>query len=79
MSSARATEARADCLAVAEQGLTDRGVIVLDDAERPEYAAGVEHLLARSFRKLDFEGLKPGGIRAYRTSVFYRPGNALGI
>jgi hypothetical protein len=72
-------EARAACLQAAPERLSERGAIVLDDAERPEYNPGVQHLLALGFRKLDFEGLKPGGIRAYRTSVFYRPGNALGI
>jgi hypothetical protein len=31
------------------------------------------------FKRLDFEGLKPAGIRSYSTAVFYRPGNALGL
>jgi predicted O-methyltransferase YrrM len=72
-------EDREACLRAAPERLSERGVVVLDDAERPNYQAGVQHLLALGFKKLDFEGLKPGGIRAYRTSVFYRPENVLDI
>ncbi|MBT8108700.1 MAG: FkbM family methyltransferase [Gammaproteobacteria bacterium] len=72
-------EERPRCMQRAPDGLTDTGVILLDDAAREEYQPATQELLHRGFRKLDFEGLKPGGIRAYRTTVFYRSGNVLGI
>ena len=72
-------EERPRCMLNAPSALTERGVILLDDAAREAYQPATRELIDRGFRKLDFEGLKPGGIRAYRTTVFYRPGNVLGI
>ena len=72
-------KAREACLGEAHAWLTDRGVVLLDDAARVAYQPAIGAMLARGFRKLDFEGLKPGGIRAYRTTIFYRSNNALGI
>ncbi len=67
------------CMKHAPEWVTDRGVVVLDDAQRERYQSGTGFLLAEGFRKLEFEGLKPGGIRAYRTTIFYRDNNCLGI
>jgi predicted O-methyltransferase YrrM len=72
-------EERPRCMLKAPEALTERGIILLDDAAREAYQPATSELVERGFRKLDFEGLKPGGIRAYRTTVFYRPGNVLGI
>ena len=72
-------KAREACLGESPTWLTERGVVLLDDAARAAYQPAIGEMLSRGFRKLDFEGLKPGGIRAYRTSVFYRNNNALGI
>ncbi len=72
-------EEREACLEVVWQYLTPGGVILLDDAARPRYASAIERLLGRGFRFLSFEGLKPGGLRGYRTTIFYRDGNVLGI
>jgi hypothetical protein len=70
---------RVACLKEAPAALTDQGVIILDDSHHPPFAEGIDFLVNRGFRKLDFEGLKPNSIRAYRTTVFYRVGNCLGI
>jgi hypothetical protein len=70
---------RPDCLMQAPAALTDRGVVLLDDAQRDDYGEAIDWLLSQGFRKLDFEGLKPAAIRAYRTTVFYRDNNCLGI
>jgi len=70
---------RVDCLKKAPAALTDTGVIILDDAHFTNHAEGIAFLVDQGFRKLDFEGLKPNSIRAYRTSVFYRSDNCLGI
>lgn len=70
---------RVACLKAAPPHLSSRGVILLDDAEKPIYQSGINYLLAQGFRQLPFEGLKPSGIRAYRTTVFYRNDNCLDI
>ena len=72
-------EERVKCMLNAADFLTDRGVIILDDAARPDYREGVEGLLSRGFRVLPFDGMKAGGINVYRTSIFYRDNNCLGI
>jgi len=72
-------EDREGCLRLAPTRLSARGVILLDDADRQAYAAEAARLVALGFKRLDFEGLKPGGIRSYSTAVFYRPANVLGI
>ena len=72
-------EERVKCMLNAADFLTDRGVIILDDAARPAYHEGVAGLLSRGFRVLPFDGMKAGGINIYRTSIFYRDNNCLGI
>ena len=70
---------RTECLLHADRAVTGRGVVLLDDATPAVHGPGMEHLQRQGFRRLDFEGLKPASIRAYRTSIFYRDGNCLGI
>jgi len=70
---------RVDCLMLAPAALTKKGVIILDDTNFDEHAQGIDFLVNQGFRKLDFEGLKPSSIRAYRTSIFYRADNCLNI
>jgi predicted O-methyltransferase YrrM len=65
-------EEQVKCMLNAADFLTDRGVIILDDA-------AVEGLLSRGFRVMPFDGMKAGGINVYRTSIFYRDNNCLGI
>ena len=72
-------EERVKCMLNAPEFLTDRGVIILDDAARPAYQEGVDGLLSRGFRVLPFDGMKAGGINIYRTSIFYRDDNCLRI
>ncbi len=70
---------RVDCMTRAPGALTDKGVIILDDSNAEAHGEAIEFLLSQGFRLLDFEGLKPSSIRAYRTTVFYRPENCFGI
>lgn len=72
-------EDRVACMINAEKGLNDGGVILLDDSTTEEFADGIDTMLARGFRRLNFDGLKSGSVRCYRTTVFYRPGNCFGI
>jgi len=72
-------EERVKCLLNAPDYLTDRGVIILDDAARPEYREGTEEMRSKGFRVLPLDGLKAGGINTYQTTIFYRDNNCLGI
>jgi len=70
---------RNECMDIAPNYLSDRGVVVLDNSERPEYAPATEALLSKGFRKIDFYGMAPVTPLAGTTTVFYRDGNCLGI
>jgi len=70
---------RAQCAINAVDALRADGVILLDDTKRDTYAKAYHHLQEQGFKRLDFEGLKPTGLRMDRTSVFYRADNCLGL
>jgi hypothetical protein len=70
---------RVRCVAVAVTRLSATGVLVLDDAERDDYAAATAALTVAGFRRLDFWGLAPGGVGTKSTAIFYRPENCLGL
>ena len=72
-------EMRNECLVHAPNHLSGQGVVLLDDAARDEYQSGIDGILSQGFKQLPFNGLKAGGIRSYRTTVFYRADNCLGI
>ncbi len=72
-------EHRELCVARAMGRLAPGGVLVLDDAERGEYAGARKMLAAAGFRAVEFWGLAAGGVRRKCTSVFYREGNVLGL
>lgn len=59
--------------------LTERGVVVWDNAERERYAEGYAFLAERGFRRLDFWGMGPLNVDEWLTTIFYRTGNLLGI
>jgi len=70
---------REQCIAAALPRLGAATVLILDDAERSEYAPGVARLKAKGFRTIEFWGLTPGMVRKKCTMVFYRPDNVLGL
>jgi precorrin-6B methylase 2 len=72
-------EDRVNCLKNAEQSLTEKGVIILDDSQAEGLQSAFDHLEKQGFKKLEFEGLKPGRISDYRTIIFYKNENCLGI
>jgi hypothetical protein len=72
-------EDRINCMTYAREFLTPTGVIILDDTQGMTTKAGIENLLKHGFRRLDFEGLKAGSVRFYRTTILYRDGNCFGI
>lgn len=68
---------RVDCFAAALRQLTAGGVIVLDDSQRPDYAAVHALAAAAGFRWLAIEGHKPGSIGLHTATLFYRDHNCL--
>lgn len=70
---------RRNCLKYSVESLSDKGVILLDDSHRERYVEAIGVLMAKGFRVLHFEGLKPCGYKMYRASVFYRSNNCFEI
>jgi hypothetical protein len=70
---------RIDCLKVAIEKLSEKGVIILDDSERNEYKAGIDFVLQKEFKSLDFWGIAPTILFKKCTTVFYKSSNCLDI
>jgi len=70
---------RNECCYEAANGLTERGVIIVDDSERVEYNEGIEYLTNKGFKKIDFWGIPPGMLIRKCTTVFYKSNNCLDI
>ena len=70
---------RVACLRESPKHLTARGIVVLDDSEREEYSEGIQFLMKKGFRKIDFWGFSPGFIYRKCTTIFYRDNNCIGI
>jgi hypothetical protein len=70
---------RVNCMKQSLGRLTSRGVLVLDDSQRPQYAPGVAMARSEGFLTLDFEGLKPVSCEVGRTTVIYRRDNCFNI
>ena len=58
---------------------SDIGVVVLDDSERIEYREGINYILSKGFKKIDFWGISPGYLYTKATSIFYKMNNCLNI
>jgi hypothetical protein len=70
---------RNECIEKAISKVTEFGVVVLDDAERNDYAHGVHLLHDAGFKELPFWGLAAGVIGQKCTCVYYRKNNVLGL
>lgn len=70
---------RAQCIEEALRRLAPGAVLVLDDAERGEYARSVALLKDAGFRAVEFWGLAPGIAAGKCTTIFYRSANVLGL
>ncbi len=70
---------RVRCVQAALAHLAPGGVLVLDDAERAEYAPALAALADAGFRSVEFWGLAPGGVKRKCTRVFYRVVNVLDL
>jgi hypothetical protein len=71
---------RVECAEHALARLSATGCVVWDNSERDRYAPGFQLLREAGFTgRLDFWGMGPINIYEWCTSVFYRPGNCLGV
>lgn len=70
---------RVNCCKQCLSALTEDGVVVLDDSERPQYQEGINFLKQNEFKELRFTGISPGSFIYKATSVFYKPTNCLGV
>lgn len=70
---------RVNCVKQSIHALSESGVIILDDSERPRYADAFAYAREHGFRILEFEGLKPTKLKPAKSSIFYREKNCLGI
>ena len=66
---------RVECSTACLTRLSPGGVVVWDNTDREEYAAGLRALAGQGFHRVDFWGLAP--MLVY--TVLFRPGNCLGI
>jgi len=70
---------RVNCCIQSLTALSDKGVVVLDDSERENYAAAISFFKKEGYKELSFSGISPGLFYRKSTSVFYRTDNCLDI
>jgi len=70
---------RNECLINALEKLSENGVIILDDSERSEYKKGIESVIGRGFKTLEFWGIAPTVLFKKCTTVFYKSNNCLKV
>lgn len=70
---------RKECCLEAASHLTDGGVVIFDDTERPQYWHVVLEMREKGFRNLSIMGLGALSNEAKQTTILYRPDNCLGI
>lgn len=66
---------RVRCMRNCIEALNEIGVIILDNSEREYYKPGVDFILDKGFKKIDFQGMGPINSYGWMTSIFYREGN----
>jgi hypothetical protein len=70
---------RVNCALNAVPALSERGVIVWDNADRSKYRPGHRFLAQQGFRRVPFIGMGARIARVWDTSIFYRDDNCLGL
>jgi len=63
---------RNNCLHTAINFLNDGGLIVLDDSERNKYSEGINFLLSKGFKKIDFWGISHRYFHNKATTIFFK-------
>ena len=70
---------RVRCCRNSLKKLSERGVVIWDDAERRRYQPGIKTLLAAGFKQMPFFGHSAMKAGQSDTSIFYRDSNCLAI
>lgn len=70
---------RNECLINSINKLSENGVVILDDSERPEYKTGIDYILGNGFKSLDFWGIAPTVLFKKCTTLFYKSNNCLQV
>jgi len=70
---------RVSCIKHSLGALASDGVLLLDNSERHQYSSGIDFLVEKGFRRLDFEGPIPIVTESSMTTIFYKKDNCLNI
>jgi 16S rRNA G966 N2-methylase RsmD len=70
---------RVKCCKSAIENLSNNGVIVIDNSDRPKYLEAIQLLHKKNFKQLDFEGISPASPYYSITSLFYRKDNVFNL
>lgn len=70
---------RNNCIKNAQQYLKPGGVLILDNSDRPDYQEGINFMLEKGYKKIDFIGMTPIVALCSSTSIFYKNDNCIGI
>ncbi len=70
---------RNEVMKVAVDYVKSNGVIILDNSDIDEYKPGIEYLIEKGFKKLDFWGIQAGYFNKTCTTIFYKSHNCLDI
>lgn len=66
-------------LEISPKILLPNGVIILDNSNRKEYSKGINFILDKGYKKIDFWGMIPGTTRGGCTSIIYKSKNCFEI
>ena len=70
---------RVQCTLHCLPALKDDGVIIWDNSDREEYKEAYDFLDQSYFKRIDFQGHGPIGHVEWKTTIYYKAGNCLGI
>jgi hypothetical protein len=70
---------RVECIKNSLEALSDKGVVILDNSDRPTYETGRVLLKEAGFKEIKISGIPPIIPMNSSTSIFYRNGNCLDI
>ena len=70
---------RVNCCINSVSKLKKSGVLIFDDAHRPEYQESYDYMINQGFKRIDFTGVAAGFFFKKSTSLFYKDGNCLGV
>ena len=70
---------RVNCCINSVSKLKENGVLIFDDAHRPEYQESYDYMIEQGFKRIDFTGVAAGFFFKKSTSLFYKDDNCLGV